>query len=147
MPKIDDTVRGVIPMAPRLWTFALAAPSVVRMVSGSALALEYAGTRPRGPRNKKMRPKAGENSPCRARGAPDGTRGGRAPRDRALPRHFPKVQKQSAYVINQCEHELRRQIPLVFFAFQMLFSPIRMESFSSGHLLNSWASFAVMKNR
>ena len=118
MPKRGDTPRGVIPVAPRLWIFALAEPSVVRMVSGSALALECAGMRPRGPRNKKMRPKAGENSPCRARGSPDGTRGGRAPRDRALPRHFPKVQKQSAYVISQCEHELRRQITLVFLRFR-----------------------------
>ena len=86
---------NLIPIADSFWALALVAPSIGRMVSGSALALERAGTRPRGPGTKKIRPKAAETSPCRARGAPDGTRGRRAPRDRALPRHFPKVQPQA----------------------------------------------------
>ena len=47
----------------------------------------------------KIRLEATRTSPCRARGAPDGTQGGRAPRDWALPRHFPKVQTQSAFGI------------------------------------------------
>jgi hypothetical protein len=46
-------------------------------------------------------------SPCRSRGATDGTRGGRAPRDRTLPRHFPKVQKLSAFGIRPKIEPLR----------------------------------------
>ena len=71
----EAALSGIIPTADSFWTLALVAPSVGRMVSGSALALECAGTRPRGPGTKKMRLKAGETSPCRARGAPEASNG------------------------------------------------------------------------
>jgi acetyl esterase len=62
------------------------------MVSGSTPALGRSVPRLAGRLLERMRPLAGRNKPCRARGAPDGTRGGRTPRNRfvAKPRLFMK---------------------------------------------------------
>ena len=62
------------------------------MVSGSTPALGRSVPRLAGRLLERMWPLAGRNKPCRARGAPDGTRGGRTPRDRfvAKPRLFMK---------------------------------------------------------
>ncbi len=85
------------------------------LVPGTAPALRSVGStswRPSGAplralagRLEKIRPWAARTSPCRARGAPDGTRGGRAPRDRALPRHFPKVQMREDIGIRSWQHQ------------------------------------------
>ena len=83
---------GIIPTADSFWTLALVAPSVGRMVSGSALALECAGTRPRGPGTKKMRLKAGETSPYRTRGAPEASNGSSSRMN-----HFSAAKREGGY--------------------------------------------------
>ena len=93
----SDRLRALVPGS--------APASGLRLV---ACASESAPPRALAGRLEKIRPWAARTSRCRARGAPDGTRDGRVPRDRALPRHLPKVQTQADFGITHLFFSLDR---------------------------------------